>query len=411
MGCQPAAKEHAVTGPLSQDPIIRKLVAQAQAASLSRRGLFKGLGLGAAALGAGSLAACSGSSGPGDGSAGSVRWANWTYYLDYDEETGTYPSLDAFQEATNIRVEYFEDIDDNKTFIAKIKDQLKLGQDTGYDTFCLTDSSLVRLLEQDQLMEFDRSLLPNVGEQMIPLVQKASFDLDRTWSIPYQAGMTGLVYNTKLYPKGVKQVSDLWAPDLKGKVSLLSEQDDTLGLVMLEQGVDVEGDWGDDEFFTALEAVEKQLASGQVYTVKGNSYTQDLQTEAVWAGMAWSGDVTMLNDEAGEEIWKFVVPDAGATLFIDSFCMPTSTESADQVHQLVDYYYKHEIAAQVAAYVQYVTPVAGAREAMEQIDPELAANPLIFPDEEMSSRVFDMRTISSEEDNRYAQAYQKALGN
>lgn len=411
MGCQPAAKEHAVTGPLSQDPIIRKLVAQAQAASLSRRGLFKGLGLGAAALGAGSLAACSGSSGPGDGSAGSVRWANWTYYLDYDEETGTYPSLDAFQEATNIRVEYFEDIDDNKTFIAKIKDQLKLGQDIGYDTFCLTDSSLVRLLEQDQLMEFDRSLLPNVGEQMIPLVQKASFDLDRTWSIPYQAGMTGLVYNTKLYPKGVKQVSDLWAPDLKGKVSLLSEQDDTLGLVMLEQGVDVEGDWGDDEFFTALEAVEKQLASGQVYTVKGNSYTQDLQTEAVWAGMAWSGDVTMLNDEAGEEIWKFVVPDAGATLFIDSFCMPTSTESADQVHQLVDYYYEPEVAAQVAAYVQYVTPVAGAREAMEQIDPELAANPLIFPDEEMSSRVFDMRTISSEEDNRYAQAYQKALGN
>ena len=411
MGCQPAAKEHAVTGPLSQDPMIRKLVAQAQAASLSRRGLFKGLGLGAAALGAGSLAACSGSSGPGDGSAGSVRWANWTYYLDYDEETGTYPSLDAFQEATNIRVEYFEDIDDNKTFIAKIKDQLKLGQDTGYDTFCLTDSSLVRLLEQDQLMEFDRSLLPNVGEQMIPLVQKASFDLDRTWSIPYQAGMTGLVYNTKLYPKGVKQVSDLWAPDLKGKVSLLSEQDDTLGLVMLEQGVDVEGDWGDDEFFTALEAVERQLASGQVYTVKGNSYTQDLQTEAVWAGMAWSGDVTMLNDEAGEEIWKFVVPDAGATLFIDSFCMPTSTESADQVHQLVDYYYKPEVAAQVAAYVQYVTPVAGAREAMEQIDPELAANPLIFPDEEMSSRVFDMRTISSEEDNRYAQAYQKALGN
>ena len=411
MGCQPAANEHALASPLLQDPMIRKLVAQAQAASLSRRGLFKGLGLGAAALGAGSLAACSGSSGPGDGSAGSVRWANWTYYLDYDEETGTYPSLDAFQEATNIRVEYFEDIDDNKTFIAKIKDQLKLGQDTGYDTFCLTDSSLVRLLEQDQLMEFDRSLLPNVGEQMIPLVQKASFDLDRTWSIPYQAGMTGLVYNTKLYPKGVKQVSDLWAPDLKGKVSLLSEQDDTLGLVMLEQGVDVEGDWGDDEFFTALEAVEKQLASGQVYTVKGNSYTQDLQTEAVWAGMAWSGDVTMLNDEAGEEIWKFVVPDAGATLFIDSFCMPTSTESADQVHQLVDYYYKPEVAAQVAAYVQYVTPVAGAREAMEQIDPELAANPLIFPDEEMSSRVFDMRTISSEEDNRYAQAYQKALGN
>ena len=150
--------------------MIRNLILQARAASVSRRSLFKGLGLGAAAVGAGSLAACASSGGPGDGSAGTLRWANWTYYLDYDEETGAYPSLDAFQESTNIRVEYFEDIDDNKTFIAKIKDQLAQGQDTGYDTFCLTDSSLVRLLEQDQLMQFDRSLLPNVGEQMIPMV-------------------------------------------------------------------------------------------------------------------------------------------------------------------------------------------------------------------------------------------------
>lgn len=400
-----------MTGRPSPDPMIRRLVANARAASLTRRRLLTGLGLGAAAIGTGSLAACASSNGPGDGSAGTIRWANWTYYLDYDKETGAYPSLDAFQEATNIRVEYFEDIDDNKTFIAKIKDQLKLGQDTGYDTFCLTDSSLVRLLEQDQLMEFDRSLLPNVDAQMIPLVQNASFDPDRTRSIPYQAGMTGLVYNTKLFPQGVRQVSDLWAPELKGKVSLLSEQDDTLGLVMLEQGVDVEGDWGDDEFFTALEAVEKQIASGQVYTVKGNSYTQDLQTESVWAGMAWSGDITMLNDEAGEEIWKFVVPDEGATLFIDSFCMPKSTEASDLVHQLIDYSYEPEVAAEVAAYVQYVTPVAGAREAMEQIDPDLAENTLVFPDEEMSARIYDMRSLTAEEDNRYSQAYQRVLGN
>lgn len=397
--------------PLPRDPMIRELVLRARSASLSRRGLLKGAGLGAAALGTAALASCAGPTGPGDGSAGTLRWANWTYYLDYDEETGDYPSLDTFQSDTNIRVEYFEDIDDNKTFIAKIKDQLKLEQDTGYDTFCLTDSSLVRLLEQDQLLEFDRSLLPNVGEQMIPMVQKASFDPDRNWSIPYQAGMTGLVYHTQLYPQGLKRVSDLWAPELKGKVNLLSEQDDTISLIMLEQGVDIEGDWGDDEFFAALEIVEQQLAAGQVYTVKGNSYTQDLQTESVWAGMAWSGDVAMLNDEAGEEIWKFVVPESGATLFIDSFCMPKTTKAFEQTHQLIDHYYEPEVAAEVAAYVQYVTPVAGAREAMEHLDAELAENELIFPSDEMSALVFDMRAMTAEEDNRYTQAYQKALGN
>ncbi|MBK0418514.1 spermidine/putrescine ABC transporter substrate-binding protein [Leucobacter sp. CSA1] len=397
--------------PMPTDPVIRELVRRAQAASFSRRQLLRGASLGAAVLGAGSLTACGGGSGPGDGSGGTVRWANWTYYLDYDEDAGTWPTLDAFMEQTNIDVQYIEDIDDNKMFIGKIKDQLELGQDTGYDVFCLTDSSLVRLFEKDQLREFDRSLMPNVEAQMIDMVQHASFDPDRKHSIPYQAGMTGLVYNTQLYPKGVQSVSDLWNPDLKGKVSLLSEQDDTIGLVMLEQGVDITGDWGDDEFFAGLDLVEQQLRSGQVATVKGNSYTQDLESGDVLAGMAWSGDIAILNSEAGEEIWKFVVPEAGATLFIDSFCMPEATEAAEQVHELVDYYYEPEVAAEVAAYVEYVTPVAGAREAMEKIDPEMAENPLVFPDEEMSARVFDMRSISAQEDNRYAQAYQKILGN
>ncbi|RGE24392.1 PotD/PotF family extracellular solute-binding protein [Leucobacter sp. wl10] len=393
------------------DPAVQELVRRAGAARMSRRQLLRGASLGVAALGAGALASCAGPSGPGDGSGGTVRWANWTYYLDYDEAAGDWPSLNAFMERTNIRVEYFEDIDDNKTFIAKIKDQLKLGQDTGYDVFVPSDTTIVRLLEQQQLKQFDRELMPNVSANMIDMVRQASFDPDRTWSIPYQAGMTGLVYNARLYPKGVREVSDLWATDLKGKVSLLTEQEDTLGLIMLEQGVDVEGDWGDDEFEAALKVVREQLGSGQVATVKGNSYTQDLQQETVWAGMAWSGDIAILNEEAGEEIWKFVVPESGASVFIDSFCMPKATRAFEQVHKLVDYYYEPEVAAQVAEYVQYVCPVAGAQEAMAERNPELAENPLIFPDEEMSKRIFDVRSLTAEEDNRYTQAFQKVLGN
>lgn len=393
------------------DPKIAELVRRVRAAQLSRRHFIQGIGIGAAAIGAGSLAACAGPRGPGDGSRGTVRWGNWTYYLDYDEDAGTWPTLDAFMEQFDIRVEYFEDIDDNKTFIAKIKDQLKLEQDTGYDVFCLTDSSLVRLFERDELRQFDRSKMPNVAEQMIDLVQHATFDPDREWSIPYQAGMTGLCYNTELYPQGVRSVSDLWSPDLKGKISLLSEQDDTLGLVMLDQGVDITGDWGDDQFYAALDVVAQQISDGQVATVKGNSYTQDLQADTVLAAMCWSGDIAILNEEAGEERWKFVVPDAGASLFIDSFCMPVVTDVSDQTRELIEYYYEPEVAAEVAAYVQYVTPVAGAKEAMEQLDPALAENPLIFPDEEMSARIYDMRSLTAQEDNRYAQAFQKVLGN
>ncbi|UOQ58163.1 spermidine/putrescine ABC transporter substrate-binding protein [Leucobacter allii] len=398
--------------PQPADPVVRALVHRIRSARLSRRQLLTGAAAGAVGIGAGALAGCAGSGGPGDGSGGTVRWANWTYYLDYDEDAGTWPSLDAFMERTNIDVEYFEDIDDNKTFVAKIKDQLALEQDTGYDVFVPSDTTTVRLLEQEQLTKFDRSLLPHVDGEMIDIVQHASFDPDRDWTIPYQAGLTGLVYNTQLYPAGVREVSDLWRPELAGKVNLLTEQDDTLALIMLEQGVDIEGDWGDDEFAAALEVAERQISSGQVATVKGNSYTQDLEQGIIWAGMCWSGDIAILNEEAGEEVWKFVVPDSGASVFTDSFAMPTATAAFEQVHALVDYYYEPEVAAQVAAYVQYVTPVAGARDAMAASGtPELAENPLIFPDEEMSARIFDMRALTAREDNEYSQAYQRILGN
>lgn len=392
---------------IPQDPVIRNLAARIQSAQLNRRQLFRGMAVGGAALGTSALAACS-SSGSQEGT---VRWANWTYYLDYDEGTGDFPTLEAFMEASGIDVRYIEDIDDNNTFIAKIRDQLELGQDTGYDLYTLTDSSLVRLFEKDQMKAFDHSLMPNVGEQMIDIVNQSSWDPNREYSIPWQSGMTGLVYNTQLYPNGIESVSDLWNPELAGRVSLLSEQGDTVGLMMLDQGVDITGDWGDDEFYAALDVIDEQLQSGQVATVKGNSYTQDLEAGDVWAGMAWSGDISILNHDAGEEIWKFVVPDAGAAMFIDSFAMPPSTEADAEIHELINYYYEPEVAAEVAAYVEYVTPVAGAREAMEAIDPELAENTLLFPDDEMSAKIFDMRALTAQEDNTYRQAFQQVLGN
>lgn len=372
---------------------------------ISRRGFLAGtagLGAGAALV---SSAGCS-----AFGPRTTLNWGNWTYYLDYDEETGRFPTLEEFMSTTGLRVEYLEDINDNDTFFGKIKDQLQLEQDTGYDTFCIGDTLLLRLLDNNLLQPFDHSRIPNLA-QLLPHLRESSYDPDLAHSIPWQTGMTGLCYNTQLYPRGVASVEDLTRDDLAGKVGVLSVMSNTVGLIMLDQGVDIASDWGPDEFDDAIGFLEQHLASGQIAQVKGNSYTQDLQTEAVWAGMAWSGDVAALNDEAGEEIWKFVVPDEGATLFIDSFCMPASTEASKQVHALIDYYYEPEVAAQVAASVQYVTPVAGAREAMEKIDPELAANTLIFPDEEMSSKVYDMRSMTSEEDNRYSQAYQKVLGN
>lgn len=374
---------------------------------LSRRAVL-GASAGLASLwGTTALSACS--AGNGTASNGLV-WGNWTYYLDFDEETQTYPTLERFISDTGIQVDYFEDIDDTNTFYAKIRDQLELDQFPGYDTFCFGDPVLARLIEKEQIQRLDLNAMPNVTANVLPHLREQAADPGLQYTVPWQSGMTGLCYNQKLYPKGVETIDDLLRPELHGKVGVLSEMTNTMGLVMLSQGVDIAGDWGDDEFQRGIDFLDAHLRSGQLSQVKGNSYVQDLQTGDTLAGMCWAGDISMLNDEAGEEVWKFVVPESGATYFVDSFMVPNGSEKRELVQQLIDYYYQPEIAAEVADYVRYVTPVAGAREAMTKINPELADNPLVFPDDETNSRLTQIRLLSSAEDKKYTTSFTKVLG-
>ncbi|WP_449281621.1 ABC transporter substrate-binding protein [Leucobacter sp.] len=370
---------------------------------LSRRTLIRG-GLGLAAA-----ATLLGTAGCGAGSRSTLNWGNWTYYLDYDEETGRYPSLEEFTDATGTDVQYLEDIDSTDTFYGKIKDQLQLGHDTGYDTFCIGDTLLLRLLDAGVLQAFDHDRIPNLA-QLLPHLRESSYDPGLEHSIPWQTGMTGLCYNTRLYPRGIASVADLTRADLAGRVGVLSVMSNTTGLIMLDQGVDIGSDWGRDAFEDAIGFLEKHLASGQIAQVKGNSYTQDLQTGDLLAGMCWSGDIAMLNAEAGEEVWRFVVPEAGASYFTDSFVVPTGSERRADVEALIDFYYRPEIAARVAAQLRYVTPVAGAREAMERIDPDLVEDPLIFPSDEMAARLHEFRPLTSTEDREFSAAFASALG-
>src|SRR5690606_8119111 len=142
-----------------------------------------------------------------------------------------------------------------------------------------------------------------------------------------------------------------------------------------------------------------------------NDYTQDLETGTMLAGFVWHGDVVMMNAELDDQ-WGVEIPEAGGMIAADSFTVPngTSPENKAKVEELINYYYEPEVAAEVAAYVAYVTPVKGAQEAMASIDPSQAENPAIFPDDAMLERLHMFRTLTPEEDKRYSDAFQAALG-
>ena len=397
--------------PLPNDPMIRQLVQSARASQLTRRGLLAGASAGAAAF---ALAACStgGASGkptPAKDQSSSdktLTWANWQAYLDQDDN-GKYPTLEAFQKQSGIKVKYDVAVDDNNTYYAKVKDQLALGKDIGADTVCLTDWMIARWIRLGYVQSFDESAIPNKKNLTSNLVD-VDFDPGRKKSLPWQSGFAGICWNKEKLPNGLKSVEDLWKPELKGKVGVLSEMRDTMGLLLLQQGVDISKDFSDDDFNKAIDTLTKEVNDGQIRNIKGNSYLNDLKSGDTLAAICWSGDITQLNAEAGDN-WEFAIPEAGGTLWSDNFVIPIGSPRKANAEKLIDYYYQPEVAAEVAAWVNYITPVQGAKEAAVKIDPELADNQLIFPNEETLSKVKIFRSLSPAEEQKYQTAFQKVI--
>lgn len=395
-------------------PELRPLVL----ASMNRRrvlqgGLLAGAGVGLGACGTGGTAVSSGSASAAPAedlseSEAVVNWANWTLYLDQDDEGTGYPTLQAFTEQTGIDVNYSEDVDGNDTYYGKIQGQLANGQDIGQDIVVFTDWMAARCIRLGYTQELDPANIPN-KDNILPALAEVDFDPGRTQSLTWQSGFAGIAWNKELVPEGLRTVSDLWRPELAGRVEVLDEMRDTIGLIMLEQGVDISGDFGDDEFAAALEVLQQQISSGQIRQVRGNSYKEDLISEDALAVIGWSGDITQINFESGDK-WEFAIPEAGGTLWSDNMLIPVGSPHKSNAEVLMNYYYDPAVAAQVAAWVNYITPVQGAQEAMEAIDPELAADTSIFPDEETLSRVSVFRSLNPEEETRYSGDFQAAIG-
>jgi spermidine/putrescine transport system substrate-binding protein len=379
---------------------------------LSRRAVLGGLGLGLG-VGALALAGCAPVSRAAptaavDESASDPRlvWDNWPAYLDEDDDGG-YPTLMAFEEQTGISVTYNVAVDDNNSYYGKVKDQLALGQYIGADTVCLTEWMVSRLARRGYIQELDHANIPNIAN-LTPSLANPDFDPGRHRSLPFQAGFAGICWNKEKLPNGLASVEDLWDPALRGRVGVLSEMRDTIGLIMLAQGTDIAGSWGDDEFMNAIDVFRKQVDEGQIRNIKGNAYLNDLQNEDTLAAICWSGDITLINTEAGDK-WEFALPDSGGTLWNDTFVVPMGSQRKANAEALMNYYYEPEVAAEVAAWVNYITPVDGAKDAMESIDPELAENQLIFPDEDTLAQSHIFRTLTADEEKDYQAEFQKVL--
>jgi spermidine/putrescine transport system substrate-binding protein len=373
---------------------------------VSRRSVLAGAG---AVAGAGALAACG--SGGGSGSAkNSVRWGNWPLYLDVDDSGKKYPTLEAFTKETGIDVKYFEDYNDNDEFFGKVQAQLKLGKDIGYDLVCPTDWMSARWIRLGYTQKFDAANIPNASN-ILDTLASPSFDPKREQSLTWQGIMGGFGWNTAKNPKGVRTLEDLFSPANKGKIVVLSEMRDTVGIILRSQGVSLQT-VTEDQFMNAVDFLAKKIADGWIRGVKGNEYAEDLTSGDATAVIGWSGDMFILKSE-NEGKFDFAIPESGGTISGDNMMIPSTVtaEAKASAEKLINYYYEPSVAAEVAAYVNYVCPVKGAQAEMEKIDPDLAKSEFIFPSAKTMANLSVFRSLTPTEETTWTEAFQKAAGN
>lgn len=378
---------------------------------LSRRGFLRGVGAtGAAAAGASLLAACGSDDGGGDGGSSGgnddpiLNFANWPLYIDQlkGDQKAPGTTMAGFEDETGITVNYTEPVNDNEEYFAKIRPILAADKDVGVDSFVLTDWMASKLINLGWLEKLDKANIPNF-DNLVPKQQSPEFDPNRDYSIPWQSGSTAIAYDSSQIDE-VTSINDLLTnPELNGSITVLKEMRDTMGLILLDQGADP-ADFTDDEWASAIAALQAAKDSGQIRQFTGNNYAQLLAKGDIKACIAWAGDVIQLQFDNPNI--KYYIPEAGAMLWSDNMLIPINAQHKANAEKWMNYYYDPKVAATLSLWVNYISPVAGAQEEVRKIDPELADNPLIFPTEEDYSKLHIFRGLTDEEETKYASEFQ-----
>jgi spermidine/putrescine transport system substrate-binding protein len=379
---------------------------------VSRRLRLAGLA-GVALIASAALAACGGGSGvegSGGGNSdaqtvtlnpppsGDLTISNWPLYIDKD-------TVGDFEKATGVSVKYIEDVNDNQEFFGKVQPLLAQGESGGRSMFVVTDWMAGKMYDLGYLQNLDKSGIPNVEQNLVASLQSPSFDPNRDFSVPWQSGMTGIIVRKDLAPD-VRSICDLFDPQYKGKVEMLTELRDTVPLVMKCDGVDLNNVTKDD-WLAAIDKIKQAASSGQIRRFTGNDYAGDLTRGDAVAVIGWSGDAVQLQADNSNIEWR--MPTEGCMLWSDNMVIPVGAPNPTAAEAWMNYTYDPANQAQIEDYVNYVTPVSGTKEVLLKQDPGVANNELIFPSEEFTAKCDAQPPLTGQDEQEVTKAFDSVI--
>jgi spermidine/putrescine transport system substrate-binding protein len=331
---------------------------------------------------------------------------NWAAYVDPTVE-GRLGSVDRFRQATGVDMRYTEAYNDNDEYFARIQPILGSGRSIEPDLIAPTNWLAARLIRLGWVDPLPLDQVPNRAN-LIPELRNPSWDPTGEYSLPWQSVLTGIAYNVEATGRELGSVADLLDPAFKGRVGMLTEMRDTIGLLLLGQGIDPSGVRSFEDAAPAFEELERAKRDGQIRAFTGADYQDELTTGNFAVCMAWSGDVLQLARDNPKV--RFAIPEEGGLRATDTMVMPRGARNRSAAAQWADFVYDPAQAARITASVQFVSPVEGVQEELAKTDPELAQNPLLFPDAATRARLRHFANLDDAPEEEYDRAFSRIIG-
>jgi spermidine/putrescine transport system substrate-binding protein len=311
-----------------------------------------------------------------------------------------------YQLATGVTVDYYEDIVDDDVWLTANARTLASNDDIGSDLDVLGDPTTSQLIQTGRLERLDHDNIPNLSHLRRELANPA-FDPDRAHSLPWVAGMAGLAYNPNLTLRPITGVPDLFDPAYRGRVTMLSDFRDGLGMIMASQG-NPPARATPVTVTAAAEAVRVQHALGQIGRFTGNADFSDLVAGAIAIAQVRSGDMAAL--QAANRALVFVVPAAGSTLFARDMVLPITTHNQVAGESWMNWIYDRARYASLLAQIGGTGVLSGLDPALARIRPGLVADPIVNPPASTWARLSIWPPLDARTAQRYAALYAGVTG-
>lgn len=291
---------------------------------------------------------------------------NWGEYIS-DGSEGSMDINAEFTKRTGIKVNY-NNYDTNENMYAKLKND-----GVSFDIVIPSDYMIERLIDEDMLQKIDFSNIPNY-KYIDAKYKGLYFDPKDEYSVPYNVGMVGLIYNTKMVKEAPTSWNVMWDEQYKGKVLMFDNPRDAFGIAQKLLG----------QSFNTTDEAEWRAAADKLKVQKPilQGYVMDDIFRKMESGEAaiapyYAGDFITMHSNNPD--LAFVYPQEGVNIFVDSICIPKNAKNKAAAEAYINFLLDPDIAVENANYLGYATPNTAV---LTREDYELKGNEYLYPEDQ-----------------------------